>query len=211
MFARALGARAFELARLRVDALLELQQAGEARLDFPQALGARLVEQAVIGQHAREARRVFLVQQQLERFLPPHDIRRPQLAFERAGLALQFAARVLLAGSQLRELAGVALEAGIELLAGAQRGTDAPLEVAYLLAYGVASALNLVEPGLQRADACAQLLKALFLVGRRAGAGRRAQQAHTQQECAAPRSGSGLRAQGVEHVETTRPPGCAIR
>ena len=144
------------------------------------------MQQAVIGHDARHPRGLFLIQQQFERLLLAHGIGRAHLAFERTGLMRERAALVLRLGAQLRELADVGLEAAVEAALCAQRLANASLEIAQLLAHGVAPALKLVEARLQLLDARAQLLEPLFLV---TGHGCRGQQreANKQQYHAAPR------------------------
>ena len=80
----------FDEARLLAGELgVELADARHVLLDAPDLLGARTAEVAVVGEHASGARRVALVQQQLQRLLAADLLRRAQLRGERLAFAGQ--------------------------------------------------------------------------------------------------------------------------
>ena len=146
--ARAFGACALKFARLRLQADFECLHAYEACLYRLYALGARLMQQTVVGHDACHPCRLFLIKQQLEWLLLAHGMGRTHLALERTGLMCERAALVLRLGAQLRELTDVGLEAAVEAALRAQRFADAPLKIAQLFAHGVAPALKFIETAL---------------------------------------------------------------
>ena len=106
--------------------LLRLLQAGKLRvlrlklaIDLPQMLqvglygldleGARATEIAVVNEHSACLRRAALIQQQLQRLLPPDEVGRPKLSGKRAPITGEVGLELAPLCLELRPLCGARL------------------------------------------------------------------------------------------------------